>query len=474
MEQKVKHYQKEPANARALCQAVSWLEAVGIPCRLDGADLILSRCNGGEVKVRLAMAPGEPVDAQERITVLARDLASPKSDIALKAFHTITEAAGYGSPTPVDRGPEPIIRPRYLNDFELVGFRHREFRRAPNPDPKELLKYEKIMRQSCYRFINTNQDLCRRNCLMVEDLMTYARVYTTTYLGLYKVQVETTNDNVKKLKFHLNQRFGELVGTIKKKERNCLPSPDAAQIAVMGKTIDENHSLEGFSDDPMYPSTVAVSSSEDKGYLARHNELNIVRSKEITETDWQAMSEQDKNDYWDGQRRADDQRRRNAANLLAKNLQQLPHDKMVQLLQDASLNQIIAPDARLEASRRLRLHRKNCEKCIAAIAVVPVKPEEVQPATETLQVPVKPEEPKVAPVLVPNILLETRIADAKKAFEAVAPATMVCATCHQLYTTQIRLMNRPALKAAVETGKVVNPKFSVQSNCGPCRRPRKD
>ena len=183
MEPKERSHLKEAPTARALSQALSWCRAVGINCRPDpsiNSNLILTKKDGGEMQVELGMGSPMLQGAQEHLVVLAKELASPKAPIALKAFHEITRAAGYGTPAPVDRGVAPAKRILHCDDFELVGFRHREFRRAPNPDPAELAKYEPIMRKICYQFINKNQEMCRRNCLMVEDLMTYAQVYTLT------------------------------------------------------------------------------------------------------------------------------------------------------------------------------------------------------------------------------------------------------------------------------------------------------
>ena len=423
-------YQQEPKNARAVCQAMAWLSAVGIPCRLpevkSGADLILTKKDGGEINIKLAVTQDEPRPAVECLVVLAKELASPQAPVALAAFHVITEAAGFGRPLPVDRGPEPEKKLSYHDNFELVSLRHREFRRVPNPDPVELAGYKKVMEQACYRFVNMNQELCRRNCLLVEDLMTYAQVWTCNYLGLYKVAVETVNDNIRKLRAHLKQRFAEFAKMIQKKERDCFPAPDTVHIALLGKPIDENHRLESFSIDPTLDEGV------DTDYIKRHSELDLSN---------------------------DDTRRNSAVVLLAKNLKSMPHDKMIQVLTEAAANNSLCADARSEANRQLRLHERSCNVCIQENSIEQIEPV-VGPVVVTVQQATKP---------ILTGTLDEQIEAAKASFIASADPINTCFRCKKVFPISVRLMNRPKLLNGVDT----MPKFLVQSRCSPCRRSEK-
>jgi len=415
------NYQKEPKNARALCQTMAWLKAVGVPHKLSeipGTDLLLVKKDGGDfdfLVVKLAVESEETKPAVECLTVMAKELASTKHQVALAAFHTITEAAGFGKPIPVDRGAEPEKRLSYDDNFELVSMRHREFRRVPNPDAQDLVQYKKVMEQACYRFINLNQDLCRRNCLLVEDLMTYAQVWTCNYLGLYKVAVETVNDNVRKLRAHLKQRFAEFAYMVKKKERNCFPSPDTVQIALLGQTVDENHRLEGFSTDPTLEDNV------DPDYSERHVELDLSD---------------------------EESRRQSAAASLSKHLRILPHEKMVEVLNEAITNTSLCHDARGEAAKQLRMHQKTCVACGGQST--------------------PPQVPDPKPRLQPQLGAGTMdlLEEARQSFRATHPDTHICFTCKNSFPTQVRLINRPRLIQGIDTV----PKFLVQSNCSPCRR----
>lgn len=415
-------YIAEPRNARAVCQAMAWLKAVGIQADLDttgASDLVLMKKDGGVLPIKLATSSDEPKPAQECLVVLAKELASRDAPIALRAFHAITEAAGFGAPIPVDRGLAPEKNLCYNDNFELVSFRHKEFRRVPNPDPEELLQYEKIMRQASFRFLNMNQQRCRMNSLFVDDLMTYARVWTCNYLGLYKVAKVSNNDNVKKLRAYLKQRFAEFATMIEKKERSCIPSPEAVNIAFEGTPVTPRYGE--------IAGSFSVEDEVDQDYIERHSELDT--------TD-------------------EDTRRTSAAAVLAKHLQALPHDKMIETLLEASENLALCVVARGEAKRQLRLHKKKCQQCGAAAPVVAVAVE--APAPVPTPDPV---------VVVPLTGLEQTILTARTAFLAANPATTVCRACAKVFPIQVRLMNGPKLKLGTNT----TPNFQPQSRCTSCR-----
>ena len=318
----------EPRTARALCQTMAWLRADGIPCALDPSDtagLLVTKVDGGEIRIRFLAGEDpleSPVAASGHLTILAKELASTDAQIALKTFHTITQAAGWGTPIPVNRGADPTASLHYHDNFELISFRHCEFRRVPNPPPAELAQYDKVVAGACYRFFQKNIALCDRNGIELEDLETYAKIWTCNYLGLYKVAIETKNDNIRKLRVHLGQRFTELFCMITKKERNCLPTNEACQIAFFGTIVDRNHEIEGFSVDP-----------RREEYVPRWHD--------------------DPPEY------------------LTKYLARLPHDKLLDTLMGVITNSTHPPEARAEATARLRLHQEKCEVCAKSPHVLP-------------------------------------------------------------------------------------------------------
>jgi len=62
------------------------------------------------------------------ISVLDSEIGSSNREVALRAFHTITEKLGKGKPEPTYRGEPPAKL--YRNDIALSEMRHREFRHA--------------------------------------------------------------------------------------------------------------------------------------------------------------------------------------------------------------------------------------------------------------------------------------------------------------------------------------------------------
>lgn len=429
---KVKSYEKEQKNARALCQASSWLEAVGIDHRRSqtpGLDLILVKADGSEVEVKVAASAEEPRPASEHVFVVAADVTSRHLEVALKTFHVMTEAAGFGSPMPVDRGQAPEAKLHYGDNFELVSMRHNEFRRVPNPETGHLLQYKPVMEKACYRFVNMNPDTCRRHCLQIEDLMTYAMVWTTNYIGLYEVANPTNNDNERKLSRHLKQRFSEFADMIRKKERNCIPSADAASVAMAGVPVRAVIQSDAGDGDGGCHYELAVDpfteEEIDSDYVRRHNELGNLED---------AVG-----------------RRSAAATVLAKNLNKLPHDRLLEVLQGAADNQALCPDTKAEAARQLRLHRRNCETCSG------VKIEASAPTTET----VASEKPAT----------ESASTDSRAQFLAGLAPTKKCPCCGVEKATAeygVRLMNKAAFEAGAQA-----PKYRIQAQCKPCRSTKK-
>lgn len=130
------------------------------------------------------------------------------------------------------RGPQPNMKLHYSDNFELVAMRHRDFRRSPNPTPEKLRSFKPVAEKVAQRFLSLNRDLCLLHGYDHGDLMTYALVWTTNFLGLYARDGHSrhSDENAKLLCVHLKQRFAELRTLMFKKGRNCFP--DAEQLAI--------------------------------------------------------------------------------------------------------------------------------------------------------------------------------------------------------------------------------------------------
>src|SRR5512133_2889804 len=154
-------FTKQLPNARAVSVLSSWLKACNVPFSVNNDNTVTI---DKKLKVNLQIDSESKKDA---VNIPAKDILNPNIPKAISAFQRITDMAGYGRPVPIDRGPIPTKKLGYKNteEFEYVAFRHREFRAAPNPDSKELLKYEPIIKNLSKSFYRKNFRLC--------DLMGY-------------------------------------------------------------------------------------------------------------------------------------------------------------------------------------------------------------------------------------------------------------------------------------------------------------
>lgn len=313
-------YSIPPKNARAVCQIRTWLTAAGIsyrPSKAPGHDLTIVKSDGQELELAVTSDPATtPNDA---LVVLASIVTNRKIRLAVDAFHEITEAAGYGRPEPMDRGPLPPKKLNFHNDFELVSMRHSEFRRVPNPTTADMKHYKGVIERTAWAFLRSNHELCVGHGLEIGDLITYAQVWTCNYLGLYVVPSPTNNDNEKLLHCHLMQRFSNFRDLLYQKGRGIFVTPEDVHIAT-GSTA--------FTAPDTATLAFDVSDEVDEAYRARHCELDVSD---------------------------DDSRRRSAAALLDSHLNKLTHEQKVATLSQVVESQFVNYDAKREASRRLRL-----------------------------------------------------------------------------------------------------------------------
>jgi hypothetical protein len=193
----------------------SYLQSLRIPyTSTEEADLVVYSKSGSHVGVSFSNRPGA-------VQVNAADLLSPDLERICSAFHTVTEAAGYGRPTPVDRGAAPQGKISYHDDFELVYLRHQILRRTPTPADmtvvEELLPY--IKRAATKAFFRFKTVLLPMG-FSEADLINIGRVHTLSYLHNYADTKDSTS-NIKLFTEFLNQRFAELAKVAAKKALNA-------------------------------------------------------------------------------------------------------------------------------------------------------------------------------------------------------------------------------------------------------------
>jgi hypothetical protein len=337
---KAKNYTFQEKNATAVNILRSWLTACGIPSRrsqVPGFDLTVDG-KSGDVEVQVSERRDETLPGAG-IQVVVADFTGKKVAVALAAFHKVTRAAGYGKPQPFDRGAAPMMNaegnPRklhYKDEEFLVSIRHNEFRRAPNPGPDRWEKYKATMNKVAQAFMRTNFELCARNGMTLDDVMTYARCYVVNFCARHEIpETETTFcDNERKCHSYLQQRLylgpsSSLRAILLKKERSMLPDAETVSIGLFGKPD---------ADTEVSPD--ADAEEVDYDYVAKHCQLDVSSPAK---------------------------RKKSAATKLTELLGKLPHDQMVELLGNAAKNINFDFTTRKEAARQLRLHAEACESC---------------------------------------------------------------------------------------------------------------
>jgi hypothetical protein len=312
---------------RITTQLKSWLTAVGIGYQDSTAGLVVTSKTGEAVPVAVvvegaAVTPGV-------ISVLAKDLSSRNLNTSLEAFRGLQEALGYTPPkVPVNRGPIPKHKAHFSDDFELVAMRHNDFRRSPNPTNAELKSFQTVVDKATWWFWKKNGTICGDHGMELEDLKSYAMMWTCNYLGLYRDDAAPRAENEKNLCQYLKQRFVEFRAHLDRKGRNVLPMLDDAYIAMHGRPYEYTNKNEWYTSDP------------------------------DADNDWEIPTEGDEPT---GVQR--DRTKKEAAAMLTEKLAGMPHDEMVGTLSAAVENDRIHVDARRAASKKLQGHAKKCSIC---------------------------------------------------------------------------------------------------------------
>lgn len=325
-------YMIQSGNATAVNILRSWLQAVGIPCTVgkDAIDLYVGHVIGGSIKVAVLREGKAPAGAD--IVIEAHEMTGKRVEKALEAFYRVTDAAGWDRRQPVNRGEAPVANekgnPRklnYKNEEFLVGIRHTEFRRSPNPPPDRWQQYKKTMDVVVRSFWNYpgNEAFFRRQGFERQDLMQYARCFVVNFCGRYETATPLYCDNERKLHIYLRQRFVDLLDMLRRKSVNASLDRDTFVISIFG---DPNW----HSGKDMFEEDV------DEEYVERHRELDVTTAR----------------------------RRRNSATAKLKELlQQLPHDQLLAKLEETSENDALDITTQKEAERWLKEHRIGCIVC---------------------------------------------------------------------------------------------------------------
>src|SRR5579859_3840382 len=180
----------------ALSRLSAWFDAMDIvtsPSRKPGFHLTVLGPAGEEYEVAI-LEPGDP-KPYWGLYIHADDVNSVDIEgVAFFAFRILASQTGHPDvPNPIVRGGAGLEinkktgkfkKAHYQKNFELSAMRHRDLRRAPNPKPQRFQRYMPTIERICKKFWLgkcgdqiSNEILCKRNMLDMDDLRTYAMIW---------------------------------------------------------------------------------------------------------------------------------------------------------------------------------------------------------------------------------------------------------------------------------------------------------
>lgn len=365
-------------NAVAINVLTSWLKAVGIPVipASEGFDLTVLGKDSKKVDVIVA------VEGEVRSTglkVLAKDVTGRQEGKAYAAFHKITEAAGQGSPIPLDRGGGQKIlnekgNPRklcYRDEDFLVTIRHNEFRRSPNPSPAAWRQYQRAMNWIVGKFYFKNTALCERQKMELEDVMQYARCFMVNFCARYERPDATPSANEGLFMEYLRQRLSGLHQIMLKKELSIIPDADSIHMALGGLAMEYHPSpADAYQLALDHPKELAEARAIFRG--EKEGEIPELFTHQPVDQEYL-----DRNCELDTSSLV--RRRASARAKLNEMLNALPHKQFLSVLNNVADDVTQDFTARKEAFRRIRSHTKSCKLCNLG-----VKKEKEMPSTNTL------------------------------------------------------------------------------------------
>ncbi len=226
------------SHSQAIHVLKSHLNAAKISYEADASvDLVVKGANGD---VPVLLVEGDTVVVNGICSVNINDIIAPQLNKVLESFHVLTEYAGYGRPTPVDRGASKSGRINYHEQFEDVVLRHNIFRRSPNPAATELAQYAPIIKRVVWSTMSRFRPVFSSMGMTDADLTSIATVHTISFIHNYAYG--DSNQNAKLLSDFLLQRMAEVAKVTFRKARDCSCLPQSIKSTVT------RHNLEGNDD----------------------------------------------------------------------------------------------------------------------------------------------------------------------------------------------------------------------------------
>jgi len=120
------------------------------------------------------------------------------------------------------------------NSFFDVAGRIRDFNKSENPPKSWWDRYDKIIVRVCRKWSAKNLWLLQRQCMDVDDVYTYGRVYATTFWSLYRTS--DPDQDCKLLTNNLQQRLWYLRKVLLTQVAKV--APEAEDVERCGLTMD--------------------------------------------------------------------------------------------------------------------------------------------------------------------------------------------------------------------------------------------
>lgn len=281
--------------------------------------------------------------------VSAKDFAHRDPTTGLRAFRKLIEALGYTWRDPFPRrGVYPTKKMNLEDEPDLVAFRHSELHRVANPSPDQFRKYAGVIHTAARRFWMHNTTLCRDYMMDIDDLQSYARVWLCNYLGLFALPPErdTNDDNAKMFHRYLQQRFVELASIWTRKGKSILAHADDAHIGATGYPFDWNWYRNG-TKKMGWKTSLESDGRAAAFYQSAPQRTDILYHRRHCVLDVSTPTA----------------RRRSATALLDAKLGELPHDRLVQVLNETAASWRCDPGARKTARLYLQRHQSKCSVC---------------------------------------------------------------------------------------------------------------
>lgn len=372
---------------KATCMLASCLDAVNIPYVLSpgkAPTVTVPMKNGsGEIVVDLVTSASEP--ETDRLKVLANEIISAHRPTADAAFHSITDAAGYGKPVAIDRGPVPAIKPGrktnrpYGDDPDRVIFRENVFRNVVNPSSDVYKKFDPVITTCCRFFYMKNRDICVKLGYEIVDLKTYAQMWTANFWSTGRVLQPKKDENERLLYKFLRQRFAEFYAQLRdRRHRNVVH--DSGSV-MLGLGIEFKFDSDSYSRNGTRNATAVHAGTETLGGHADPFMHRIVSAQDLTDEDDERGFQKYKDSHAVITTTNPKKRAKHAAQLLEEGLATLPHEDLLENLERASKSRFLCPDTRKEALRQLARHQAACSKCttLASVTALPLDTEPVEP-----------------------------------------------------------------------------------------------